>query len=87
MGSVTVTPGGMRRVVVCKSTGGRGQMIQSKNVWVSGQMAVLEESVGTAVDTTQVHSRAKSQSSWLPFPGENGWTLSLILVHSGASGI
>lgn len=39
----------MRRAMVFEGTGGRGWMIQSKTVSVSGQMAVLEERVGTAM--------------------------------------
>lgn len=47
----------MRRAVVSEGTGGRGWMIQSKTVSVSGQI-LLEERVSIAMETTQVDIRA-----------------------------
>lgn len=52
----------MRRAVVFEGAGGKEPMIQSKIVWVSGQMASLR-SVGTAMGTMQVDIRAKSRNS------------------------
>lgn len=49
----------MRRAVVFQGTVGREWMIQSKSMWVSEQMVVLEESVGTAIETKQMDIRAK----------------------------
>lgn len=53
----------MRKAVVFKGIVGRDWMIQSKTVWVSGRRAVLEESVGAAMETEQMGIRAQSQSS------------------------
>lgn len=47
----------MRRAVVSKVAGGRGWMIQSKTVSVSGQI-LLEERESIAMETTQVDIRA-----------------------------
>ena len=47
----------MRRAVVSEVAGGRGCMIQSKTVSVSGQI-LLEERESIAMETTQVDIRA-----------------------------
>lgn len=53
----------MRKAVVFKGIVGIDWMIQSQTVWVSGRKAVLEESVGAAMETKQMGIRAQSQSS------------------------